>query len=973
MDTKESVLILQHILKCGILEPSISDEVLPIFPSDAASTVAVTLVSCFSQNGSLPAFPTSFSIDWAIQVIAYCLSLPILFNESLLQALTVFRHWVLADSFFPDVSTRNVYFRRIFRYLSLVFEYKNDHSHPVNRKKLICLLLNDIDEYQSKAGQYFEDETWNVLVRVLIGACDFMTLPETFHEYAESNKNPLLVQCFLITYKVLCNSKLTNAVIWDDFLVFCKKWSLIEEFLVAWHQKIAEIWSILLSNLYKEDNSINNEVDEKFLYLKGFQLYKFIRLIDFDNICQKSDLFKVFSKTVVDLVDISTNKSCKSPSLFQPLFPASQFFELFGDWCFKPFENDFCTGHTVLIKSLMTLVPDWDLPVGSPWTTALLSTFYSIIQKNNKQLSLSLLSNGHSLIIKYPYESIVKLFQHVIDNFDSSSNHWITFWTSFAPLLCDIGEMKLIDSNVLETFLEKTSDFRSKLNVLFVLLHHHPVSFAKYVSNLPIKTPNKSSVDDGFLYVDFLTNLCLMIAVAPSFHKMQLDMKPMLIRLLLCFKETRDSKGLMSAFLVMVSQLSKWRDEIYHSSIAVELLDLLSYLYDSELIDKKKILSVSRLLCGRSINRSIVSLNGESPELCEKPIVSFMCGNSSIVSLVGDSKRQDSFLVHVRDPRGLFVWTLSDDLPKNHMFIPQELNDLPPIVKLDINPIKNDYNAPFEELESITTYLTEHEAIDSEYEHSSNHTEKSYIFIHKMQKIDMMKDEEVMKHPLLHYQLRHKIVDFLFQSGIYSNIRKLQEPPETVCKKFDSIPTAHVFNVPVYHLSDQTLDLFGTPLFKRFYSLLGANYCLTESEIPLPSVQLGLLSLTYTPSEQPNESQVCIMFCESPLRLNLKHKSIPKKELIIFVTPLDTMYYLVRSISKNNMFWSVISQERLVSVKYLSEIIASTIFYHIAIKKSEFFYSKDEEREAYLRSVPTTPVSLLKLVESHTLESLSLN
>ena len=1000
MSKKKSVLILQHILECGVLEPSDADEILPIFSQDAASTVAVTIVSSFSNNGSFPLIETEFSIEWVLQVVAYCLSLPTLYEESLNQAMTIFRYWLTSDNFFGSNEKRNKYAQRIFRYLSLVFEFENDNTHPESRRKLISTLIKDINNYQKTIGQYFDNETWEILVRVLIGCCDFLAKPQSISELADSSKkHSLLALCLSLLFDVLCNSKLTSLTIWSVFFQFTKRWCHLEDFMNSWHERITKLWETMLDMLFSnklEKQEFNENSDE--FTLIGFQLRQFIDCLDFDAVLNNSDLLKILANTVKDLSEFSTQKTYQYPGLFQPLFPADIFLGFFGNWYFKPFKQEYSPGLPVLLKSLLTITGEWYLPYQSPWTKVVLSVINEIIRKDDKRLLTSILNNGQNMLLNFASKEIIDMFLTAVNNFDQNSNLWLQFWYSFALLLLDLSEATELPIKVLQTFLDKTSVPWPTMSVLSILLKQDPIEFTarieKMCSSLSHnKNYNPSNIritdEPSFTFIDVITNVCYIISTSLAFinYESSTVIQPLvstILRLLNTQPSCRKDEGLRSAFLIMVSQLTKWCDDIFTKPISVEMLDFLVLLSDEHLIDSNEITLITRMICGRSLNRSFqpeksgdinefcLNLSQQNdiekdPRLFLKPLVSFMCGNTSLVTLAGDEKRSDSFVLHIRDSRGFFMWDIKDEIPQTQWKLHTEPLTLEKPHKIERNSVNSSYQSQYELFDKVLNQLKEETCVDSSYDKPTEHTEFSHIKVHKYEKIDHLDDDK------LPYRLRHKAVDFLVDSGMFVNIRKIDQDVNELINHFDSIPLSSIISVPIFRGCTNSFESDeNSPLLQRFISLLGLPHQFQNSSKPLPAVQLGLLTICYKVSDiNECDGFVSIIFEESPLHLNLKHPSIPKCELLILVKTLDMKYYRVRCECKDPTFWCSIKDERIVSSESLSSVISETIFTFTASHRRARLYEQDKQRADLLSSVKTSPVDVLDIASDYTLNCFS--
>lgn len=971
--TKKSQLILQHILDCGVLESSNTDEVLTIFDSDVASTVAVSIVSSFTNKGSSPHITSEFSIDWVMQVVAYALSLPTLYNEALTEALTIFRHWLTCDTFFKDSKTRNAYARQIFRYLSQIFEYKHDNAHPAPRRELISTLMHDIDSYQNDLREVFEDETWDVLVRILIGACDFLATPESISAISDTARNVLLNKCFTLLFKVLINSKLQGQEIWAVFYKFTIKWSALDDFLSSWHDCILDLWKRLLDSLYSPKLEIRTDVDAKSLTLLGFQLHRFINCIDFELISSTQEIFKNFSRTVQDLVDVCTMHPKSSPELLQPLFPAKIFFNLFGRWCFKCFDPKFTAGQSVIIKGLMTIAGEWDLYTLPDWSSLMISTISENISRGEHQLLKSVLNNGHYIFKRFVSPEIFQMLHSAIKQFDRTLQIWLAFCASYSVLLMDVAEAIPLDSAILNNFLQKNEVQWATLNIFSIFMNQSVEDFFECLKNTRF-SPNVRKLnlwrnEEAATFFDVAASICYMIAAAAPFHCLESQIVDIVKLFLDLVKENMEDKNLLYAFLVMVSQSTKWFDSIFNSSISVDLLDFLDMINTSGLLETAKIEVISRMLCGRSLNRSFQSqkvngiceyctaAKGDNLSLLSQPeIATFMSGNSSLITIVGDKNRNDSFTAYVRDPRGFFVWEIADEFT-DHNYKVDETNytDIPDNYFTDVNHPTSNNKIDNKEIADVVSQLKDKTCFDKNFYERNFFRELNYIKSRRLNKNDN-KDK-----------LRHKAVDFIIGTGLYSNVSKIDQDIKEIISQFDAIPSASIINVPIFHVNkDGIKQGHNTPLLNRFVQLIGTPHeFLTKT---LPAVQFGLATVAYDINE-PQGAELCsIIFCESPLNLNVKHKSIPKTEMLITVKPIDERFYSCCGFTKDSKFWNPILEERVVSAENLSEVISSTVFMYAVAHRKDLIFEKDIARAALLKGIRTTPVDILSITETFSLK-----
>ncbi|EAY15405.1 hypothetical protein TVAG_252180 [Trichomonas vaginalis G3] len=973
--TKKSRLILQHILDCGVLEPSTTDEVLTIFSNDVASTVAVSIISNFSNNGANPKIETEFSIDWVMQVLAYALSLPTLYNETLNECLTIFRHWLTDETFFKDLKTRNSYARQIFRYLSQIFEYRNDNSHPAPRRELILILLNDFNRYQAELGSIFDDETWAVLVRILIGACDFLSQPESISVLAESStKNLLLSKCFALLYTTLINSKLTTQEIWEVFYKFTKSWSSSEDFLTSWHVCLIDVWKKLLNLLFTPTLEYRTDVNIEELTLVGFQLQRFIDCIEFSSVTSTQELFGNFSRTVQDLVDCCSSHPRSSPALFQPLFPASVFFKLFSKWCFNCFDTDFTAGQTLIIKSLMSIAGDWDLYTSKDWSEILLATLLELIQRGNNQILMSILNNGYLLFRRFVSSEIFDMMMNAIEQFDPNQNLWLSFWASFSVLLMDEAETLKISPTISTTLLNKSTVQWATLNVHNILLRQSLPDFVTAIKKYTLNISDKKLTwrnEETTTSFDVISAICYMIASAPAYHNLKDSILEILTTFLQVVRTNISETRLRSAFLVLISQITKWYDAIFDPKISVDLLDFLAQLSDEQLIDPIQCQTISRLLCGRSLNRSFQSqmIKGISEYCTESagdnqetltlpPIATFKSGETALITVVGDTKRSDSFTIHVREPRGFFMWEIKDEfVDPNYSIDNTNYSDINSDKYLTSDKCQNSEISDDKDIVNLVDQMKENKCFDNNFLERNYYKDYNYVKSRKLTKEDRTD------------KLRHKAVDFLISTGLYTNVSRIEEDVSDIISKFDAIPTASTLFIPVIDADNDGIKLSTTetPLLQKFMQLIGTTHQFADRNSK-PAVQFGLLTVVYDRNEAENADLCTIIFCESPLFLNTKHKSIPKSELLIVVRPVDERFYSCKTITKDTKFWCPILDERIVAAENLSETISTTIFMYAASHRKEILLEKDIARAELIKGVRSKPIDILSVAETLTLK-----
>lgn len=957
----KTTLILQHLLDCGVLEPNDAEEVLPIFSKDVASTVAVTIVTSFTENGSIPELNSQFTIDWTMQSVAYCLSLSTLFHTSLVNSMTIFRHWLVNPNFFKDNKVWNTYAQRIFVYLSQILQNRQVDSDQSIRNDLILKLFEDLKNYQSNLHDRFDDETWNILIRILIGSADFLLKTEKSFIYTlDCTNKTLLTNCFRLLFEIIINSNLTSKTIWSVFFKFCNEWSSNETFLKSWVLQLQIIFKTLLENLYNEKERNNAEYQKK-LRLTGFHLHQFIYCINFQTVVSNSKLFSILSDLIQILANIMTNfVNTQSNGLYKPLTPSSVFFKLFGHWCFTPYSDSLLSCQAVLYKVLMNIAGDWE--IDSEWSKVLLSTLMSVLKKDNTQLKQTVMRNGHYVLKQFISNDIIEKFHIAIDSYSPSEPACMDFWFSYATLLSEVSERKEIQKKTIDEFLKKSKNQKAKLTVLTIVLRQRSSDFVSIVKSIAEESQNSirksgnnsnmntnmnATSDVNYSSVDFMIMICLLIASAPPFIK--IEKIDVLIQTLLDFissiniqpqNQIQKYNYLINSFVIMLASLARWSNCVFESNFASKLIKFITYLNNELKVD---INDVSQFICGRPVDRSIQKVD------VSKNLVSFMSGNKSILTIYGDNdEREEKFVLHVRERRGFFTWEINDVVDQRS-YSPQKVEgELDPPIPIQYNIINSNYESSYHEITDVEEQIEKSKTLDENYTKPSNHDQKSYISIYSEK-----------------YKLRHKAIDFLIQTQLSSNIRKISDNVNDVLSNFDKIDVVPILRIPLFYTNSSgfTNSQEQSPLFKRFIALLGP---LNEKE-NIPESKLGLIDVLYSQKFE-NDGFIGIVFNECSLSFNYEHSSIPKCKLLFFVKPYNPSFYSIRCICSDSSFYCDIYEERMINTENLASAISMAIFQFTALTNPSFIFSKDRERDEFLKNIQTEKVSSLDIINGYTLD-----
>ena len=940
----ESYLILNHLVKNNIIKIDSADEVLPVLPRDAASSIAVTVVSSFSPDGSQPSLDTEFKIDWMMQAVAYCLTLPTLYQDSIQNAIKIFEFWLLDKNIFKTNETRNKYAREFIKHMSLVCEVKYDNAHPSYRSQLISELESAWLKCVKRAD-YFDTETWDVFIKVIIGCADYLFSDYSIEILTENIAKPLVSELFALLFSAIQQSDITEKSTWDIIIKFIKKWMPNEVFITQMCKTIYNQYEALITSMIDEKTlKITTKKPDIKTQKIGFRLSQYLNALDLNVLKSEQRFFTIFSLTLESMTKASQKIIEKSPLLYTPSFPADAFFSLFGKWLFQPFTVCDPSYLKIHVSMLMYISGTWDL-YNSKWKPLLLSTLEKAIQMPNP---FTTLKNGYLLLSRFLNDDIVDRFLDAIMKSGPSSFVDDMYWILYASLIEDLAEVRTIDESVFKTLFECSKESHALTRVFATLMHQSPQLFMKY-SRYSLK--HAMNVSSPFLE-SLITNTNITVASAIPFDNIKIDdyiddvMSLLMIR--------KENKKLLSTFLVLIAQVTKWRKDAFSPDFATRFTSFAQEILEN---NKDENIAVTvHMLCGRSIDTTL--LKTSTIHLCEeqkdidqrlylKPFFTVMVGDDHLVSLVGDETRKNSFVVHIREPRGFFAWELKD-LPA-----PSTLSVIESPDKLDPPPVAtlNTVNVKPCSVEGAVEKMHELAVKYEDYDKKSHHENLPHVAVREKQRME--ERGEVVP-------LRHKFIDFLIQTGLSNKVSMISDPIESVISNFDAIPASAVIKISLYHLSPDNKD-DSSPLYTHFKSLLGDLYSFAELKgQQVRAKNYGIAQIAY---HESFESDFGIIFSESHMRLNIKSDKIPKKKLLFVVQPLKPGFYRVATFTTVTVFSWGSPVYRVVRFENIGRAISSVIFAFVATQDTDTLFQPNQERAKYLRSIQKVHEKELSLAE----------
>ncbi|EAY08970.1 hypothetical protein TVAG_486170 [Trichomonas vaginalis G3] len=944
--TRSPTLILSHLIKTKILEDNGADEVLTLLEHDAASSIAVTTVSSFSTDGSFPRLDSEFKINWMMQAIAYCFSLSTLYQDAISTALDIFHRWLTSSNFFKDKETHNKYAQQIFRYMSLVVDFQNDNLYPGARQKLIEKLQRVLRDCITKSS-YFDEQTWDTLIRVLIGCSDFLTTEYIVQTLSDTIRIPLLEKFLELTFLTISFSKLTTETVWELIRKYISKWAFIEQFMHKWSLAIQNEYEIILTTLFNDKLQKNENIDRNIISGAAFRISQYTNSVNPDEISKEIPLFTIFSLMFEKLMKISQNFVEKCKDLYIPRFPADLYFSLFGKNIFEPFAKY----DPVLLKIhssiLMFICGSWDLS-NSKWEPYVLTM---VLKSIKEQMKFITVMTGYQLLSGYMNDQIVDSFLNMLVAPNPVFYTDEIYYYNYAIIIQQLSEVRLIDQSIFRNIISGTEEARTMSLVFSIVSKQDPSLFVEELAKVINKYSSSSFVENIIL------NVNLIVAASIPFN--DISLKPYMDIVLPVISERGYSNSaLLMSFLVLVAQISLIGNQVLKSDFTEQFV---------QFADQNQNSGVSRyinytvgMLCALPLDTSLLNntsfIRAVPPKVDDrlllKPVFSVLVGDDHLIFLAGDKTRKSSFIVHIREPRGSFAFELTDEpAPNNLSEIPKPSDlHLPPSTA--VNPVESD---PCR-IEGAEDRMMKVHATDKSY--SEPNTKKyQHISIRSEQK-----DDEEGKLVML----RHKFIDFLFQTGLQNNIYKVDDEL-SVIKQFDVIESVPIIPIKLIHLSHEKID-DETPSYSRFKQSLGSlfinNNLISENGGSLQSrvADMGVCRLNF--DARNTESEIAVIFSESSMNLNTKSPDFPHHKLTIIVEQHSADGYRISVLSTRKAFVWTEPEFRFIKSANIGKEIASIAFIYFMTVKPESVFKSIEMRNEFFQKLNKTALNPFEIANS---------
>lgn len=761
-------LILRYLLDSGILKDDQNEEILAILTPDVASTIAVSTISCFAPNGELPNLNTREKFEWILQVAAYCLTLPTLFYDSLLSSLSVFRFWMNNNVVGSDSETRNVYARRMLRYLSSVFEYTKDRSGvDDHRVQLMMKLLEDFDDFAKSCADWYDPETYDVLLRIVLGTANYLLTPASLQVFPEGGLNQVLRKLYVVLFNALCVSKSKDEMMWGMFCEYSRDWCQRLPYVIGWREKMCVIFEQVCDGTASD--------------LAGFQLKQFIRAVNLSTILGNKPLFEQLSLLIAELAQICRKSCVEKKTLYHAMYPISVFFQLFGRWIFDSFKDQEANEvHGKIVSTLFEMCSDMYFPKNSPWVPVVMKLLFSVLDSPVNAVAIDILTSGYHLLNRFYTDDLCDRFGTIVTRFHENPSRLtdVGFWKNYAVLLTILSERKVIDNKILSSFLEMSTNLNASTEILLVMLRQSPSAFCEaaktlYESDAPIISTLNCVIASYLPFVDFG------------------DMNGLFSVILEAASRNRDVYRTIHSFLILLVQYIRYSDKIYE--ITQPVLEFLVEIFYQQDPTQNHLFSIARRLCGRPFSR----VKRES-----KVKLAFMVADESLVTVLEDGT------VEVRDSRGKYAWNLQEIISENTVSLDSRtIGDLGAPPSIESKPVKSTYESPLATAKEIKEKLEALVNVDPDFQKPAEYDQMDYLRRFKDQAYE-----------------REDIVNFIVESGLYPQVRQIEGSVDDWVAQFDEIPDVTMVDIPVIHMNGDGVTTEESEHFSYFKSVLKSKH-----------------------------------------------------------------------------------------------------------------------------------------------------
>ncbi|KAJ6246027.1 hypothetical protein M0813_19787 [Anaeramoeba flamelloides] len=184
-------MFLQHIENTTSLKPDPETGVLVKFPLAVKTNIIKSILSVLiDPNKPKNLLHSTFSIKWIMECSGCSFSLPAEQHKIIEMGVTLYQDWLFGKNTPPHFhENQNRYFREIFGHFSLLFKTRRADNLSTQKHVELCLkVIQIISDVGFELHDKMDKETWEYLLNILIGICDFILAGKNVEEPILTNK-----------------------------------------------------------------------------------------------------------------------------------------------------------------------------------------------------------------------------------------------------------------------------------------------------------------------------------------------------------------------------------------------------------------------------------------------------------------------------------------------------------------------------------------------------------------------------------------------------------------------------------------------------------------------------------------------------------------------------------------------------------------------------------------------------------------
>ena len=375
--------VLPSIVEKGLLQSDTGDYSLVMYPRAVALTVGTTIVDCLATAMKDIKLDTRDRINFTMEFLGVALATPMNQVRAQIMARNIYAEWIHNPDFMGDLAAQNRYFRKIIRHLSQPFLLEGAGAGLSEMLPHFLSIFEIYRDLRQLHSDRLEEETWMVLLSVVIGIADHLLNSECPPEVSAVVFNGLKAYSIECCFMTFFGSKTKSESIWETFHEYGRKWSRHETFVSDWGQTISKLFDMTTRKIYGLPQVENCDPG----LLQYAEVNVFVRALDSmdlgcANLSVKSREY--IAETVWNAAQMAVKIAHESTNgMFALKFPADSFLKLFGPFIsFFPKEDAECDAVVAInLKTLCLLVKEFDLTNCTDVIFDLISGFLPYIRK----------------------------------------------------------------------------------------------------------------------------------------------------------------------------------------------------------------------------------------------------------------------------------------------------------------------------------------------------------------------------------------------------------------------------------------------------------------------------------------------------------------------------------------------------------------------------------------------------------------